>query len=159
MLQAIPANSTTSLVDGDIADNTTALPVKDNTTLTSSDLIDASATSNMTSNSTTLNTLTTNSTSKLLSTNSSLIQTPLNFTDTTLSNLTTTETAFTNATEMMSVNSTNSDPDVDFLVSQWTLGYRKQVDLGIENLSPKNVYKAYLKMKEVRHFKLFRDKG
>jgi hypothetical protein len=63
-----------------------------------------------------------------------------------------TDTSKTNATESSSANLTNSDPDVDFLVSQWTLGYRKQVDLGVENLSPKNVYKAYMKMKQVRYF-------
>ena len=51
--------------------------------------------------------------------------------------------------ESVSLNSTNFDPDVDFLVSQWTLGYKKQADLAIDNLSPKSVYKAYLKMKEV----------
>jgi hypothetical protein len=38
---------------------------------------------------------------------------------------------------------------VDFLVSQWTLGYKKLAALNINDFSPKSMYRAYIKMLQV----------
>ena len=61
------------------------------------------------------------------------------------------------STDNSSTSLTNADPDIDFLVSQWTLGYKKQVDLGVADLSPKSVYNAYLTMKQDRENSKFKS--
>jgi len=52
---------------------------------------------------------------------------------------------------------TNADPDIDCLVRHWTRGYKKQSSLGVDDLSPKSVYNAYLTMKQDRENSKFKS--
>jgi hypothetical protein len=61
------------------------------------------------------------------------------------------------STDNSTTSLTNVDPDVDFLVNQWTLGYKKKNDLGVTDLSAKSVYNAYLTMKQDRENSKFKS--
>jgi len=101
---------------------------------------------------TTLPTLTIKGVDSLNTTSSNSTVSPTNVTSTQASSNSTapTTTALT--------TSTSTDPDIDFLVSQWTLGYTKLSALGVDDMSPKSMYKSYLRMKQDRQnsgFKLY----
>ena len=56
----------------------------------------------------------------------------------------------TSSSSSSTTSSPSSDPDVDFLVGQWRLGYKKLVSFKVENFSPKNMYSAYRQMVQDR---------